>query len=82
MNKILRVLKIRHTSDYRLYVELNNGVTGEIDLSSKLDGPIFQPLRAPEIFASAKIEGGTVTWSNDADLAPEYLHTQLAEQSL
>jgi len=82
MSKLLRVLTVRYLGDHRLYLEFNNGDAGEIDLSSELDGPIFQPLRDPEVFAGARLEGGTVAWPNGADLAPEYLADRLVEQGV
>ena len=79
MKKILRILTVRYLGDYRLYLEFNNGDAGEVDLSSELDGPIFQPLQDPGVFATARLEGGTVAWPNGADLAPEYLANRLVE---
>ncbi len=78
---ILRIQSIRHLGDHRLYLEFNDGFAGEIDLSSELDGPIFQPLQDPKVFATAGLEGGTVAWPNGADLAPEYLANQIVEQN-
>ena len=82
MNRILRIETVRYTGDHRLFLEFNNGDAGEVDLSSDLDGPIFQPLRDPETFACVRLEGGTVAWPNGADLAPEYLAKRLVEQGV
>jgi hypothetical protein len=71
--KILRITSVRYLGGHRLHLEFNNGVAGEVDLSSELDGPIFQTLKDPGTFASVRLEGGTVAWPNGADLAPEYL---------
>ena len=71
--KILRIQSVRYLGGYRLYLEFNNGEAGEVDLSSELDGPIFQALKDPDVFASVRLEGGTIAWPNGADLAPEYL---------
>jgi Protein of unknown function (DUF2442) len=81
MKKILRILSVRYLDNHRLYLEFNNGEAGEVDLSSELNGPIFQPLRDPKVFANVTLEGGTVAWPNGADLAPEYLANRLLEQS-
>lgn len=71
--KILRIQSLRYLGGHRLYLEFNNGEAGEVDLSSELDGPIFRALKDPDVFASVRLEGGTIAWPNGADLAPEYL---------
>jgi hypothetical protein len=40
-----RVVKVAPLPKCRLHVELDNGVSGTIDLSGELDGEVFQPLR-------------------------------------
>ncbi|MDK3159479.1 DUF2442 domain-containing protein [Kamptonema cortianum] len=80
MKKILRILKIQYLGGHRLYLEFNNGDSGEIDLSSDLNGPIFQPLRDSSLFGCAKIEGGALAWPNGADIAPEYLAKRIVKQ--
>ena len=77
--RILRISSIQYRGGHRLYLEFNNGDAGEIDLSSDLEGPIFQPLQDPKVFASVRLEGGTIAWPNGADLAPEYLANRLVE---
>ena len=34
-------------------------------------GPVFDPIREPEMFARVGIDGGTVSWPNGADLCPD-----------
>ena len=62
------------------YVPTANALV--IDLSSELDGPIFRPLQDPDVFASVRLEGGTIASPNGADLAPEYLAKRLVEQGI
>ena len=59
----------------RLLVEFSDGVTGEIDLSSRLFGPMFEPLRDPVMFARVSLdEFGVPCWPNGADIAPDALY--------
>lgn len=67
--------KIKYLKPYVYFVEFDDAVKGEVDLSYLLTkGPIFKPLKNIELFRSARIEGGTITWPNGADLAPETLY--------
>lgn len=80
MKPILRITCVRYLGGHRIHIEFNSGEVGEVDLSMELDGPVFRPLRDPEFFAGFRLEGGTVSWPNGADLAPEYLAERLCAQ--
>jgi hypothetical protein len=73
-----RVVRVSPVGGYRLLVEFDDGVRGEVDLSDRLFGPAFAPLRDPALFAQAAVdEFGAVCWPNGADLAPDALHEKL-----
>ena len=58
-------------------VQFNDGTTKVVDLNQKLTSPtgsIFKPLKDISFFKKVRLEGGTITWENGADLAPEYLY--------
>jgi hypothetical protein len=57
-----------------VHLWFNDGTHGEVDLSSHLEGPIFEPLRDVNFFKRFRLEGHTLAWENGADFAPEYLH--------
>jgi glycine/D-amino acid oxidase-like deaminating enzyme len=74
-----RVVAVNALCGYRLHVVFDDGVEGEVDLSERLFGAMFEPLRKPELFEQAGIdEFGAVCWPNGADLAPDALHETLA----
>lgn len=74
-----RVVSVKALSGYRLRVAFADGVQGEVNLSGRLFGPVFEPLRDPGLFQQAGIdEFGVVCWPNGADLAPDALHETLA----
>lgn len=72
---ILHTTRVEYLGDYRLFLSFDNGESGEVDLSARLHGEVFEPLRDKALFATACQHplARTVTWSNGADLAPEYL---------
>ena len=73
-----RISKVQALEHHRLHVEFTDGVSGEVDLHGRLFGPVFEPLKAPDLFAQVSLdEFGAVCWPNGADLAPDALHQQL-----
>lgn len=76
------VVKIKYLRPYVYFAQFDDGTKGEVDLSYLLaKGPIFKPLKSIKLFRCAYIEGGTITWPNGADLAPETLYAVLDGQN-
>ena len=74
-----RVRQVRPEPGYRLWVEFEDGVAGTLDLSSELDGPVFEPLRDARAFEQVVVdEFGAICWPNGGDLAPEVVYSELA----
>ncbi len=76
----LHVTQAKHIDNFRIWLIFNDGTEGEVDLSSELYGEIFKPLQELSFFSSFTIEGHTLSWSNGADFAPEYLHRLVTSQ--
>ncbi len=74
-----RLVEARYVSGYTVWIRFSDGAAGEVDLSSALDGPIFEPLKRIEMFRAFQVhpELKTLVWPNGADLAPEYLRAAL-----
>lgn len=74
---ILHVTNVQYLQNYQLKLTFNDGVTGIADLSNELWGEMFEPLKDPDLFSTAKLdkELDTVVWENGADLAPEFLRS-------
>ena len=78
---MLHVVDIRVRTGYRIWLQFSDGVEGVVDLADELEGPVFEPLRDPVVFAGARLdpELHTLAWPNGADLAPEFLHGLVME---
>ena len=74
---MLNVVAARYLHDYVVWLRFNDGVEGEADLSGELDGEVFEPLKDKATFAQVRFdpELRTITWSNGADFAPEFLRS-------
>ncbi len=75
----MKISKVRPEPDYRLYLEFEDGVKGTIDLTDRLFGEVFEPLKSMDVFSQVSIdEFGAVCWPNGADLAPDGLYEKLS----
>ncbi len=72
---MLHIKAVKYLSSFKLWVSFDDGSSGEVDLSTSLNGPIFEPLKDKKLFSKASVdpELETIVWPNGADLAPEYL---------
>ena len=70
------IVEARYVADHVVWLRFRDGTSGEIDLASVLEGPVFEPLRDTHTFRQFQIhpEFHTLVWANGADFAPEYLH--------
>jgi hypothetical protein len=72
------VTEVKHVNGFTLYVEMDDGLAGQIDLSAyPAKGPIFEALADIEFFKRVSIEGGTLAWPNGADISPESVYELL-----
>ena len=76
---MVKLIEARYVRDYVVWLRFDDGTTGEVDLSDRLYGPIFEPLKALEFFQSFAVhpELWTLVWPNGADFAPEFLHERV-----
>lgn len=78
-----RITELEVRDRFRLWVQFSDGFCGELDLSDRLFGPVFEPLRDPKVFREASVdEFGAIVWPTGADLAPDGVRRRLEKNSL
>lgn len=78
MTRVSHIISISYRKDYIYRVNFEGGATGEVDFTDYLElGPVFAPLKDMTYFRQARLEGGTITWPNGADVAPETLEERV-----
>jgi hypothetical protein len=64
--------------DHVLRLLFSDGTVGDVDFSAERWTGVLEPLNDPAFFARVAVdaEGGTVSWPDGIDLAPEPLYEQ------
>ena len=68
------VINVIPKDDFLLFLEFDNGEKKEFDCKNIFDKKPFQVLKDKSFFKKAKVEFGTVVWSDEIDIAPETLY--------
>jgi hypothetical protein len=77
------VTKLEYRGGFVFRVVFDDGKSGDVDFTEYIGrGPVFEPLRDPSFFKNAIIEGGTISWPNGADIAPETLYEKVCQQAV
>ena len=73
------VIEARYVAGDRIWLKFRDGAAGEVDLRPVLNGSIFEPLLDTAYFRQFSVhpEFHTLVWPNGADIAPEFLHSQV-----
>ena len=77
MEPLYDVTEVHVLPGHKLSVLFADGLKGTVELSERLEGPIFGPLRDETLFSQAYIEHGAVVWPNGADLAPDAMYDEI-----
>lgn len=71
---LVRATSVQPLQGFRVRVVFTDGTTREVDLEPYLQGPVFEPVRQPELFRAVRVEFGALTWPNGADIDPDVLY--------
>ena len=69
-----RVIEVKVTNDYVLDLVFTNQEKKQFDVKPYLNFGMFTELKDYSMFRTAKVEFGTVSWSNGLDICPDTLY--------
>ena len=72
----IRIKTVEPLEGYVLRLRFGDGSTRDVALEPELWGPVFEPLRDPDVFRQVAVDNelGTIVWPNGADMDPDVLH--------
>ena len=70
---------VKPKSDYKIYVETEDGRKGIFDMSPYLERGMFRELKDINYFNQVGVLLGAVTWPNEQDISPETLTEEMQE---
>ena len=69
---MFKLIEVRPLPSYRLFLRYEDGVAGEVDLSSLVGRGVFKLWNDPEAFQRVAIgSGGELHWSDEVDLCAD-----------
>ena len=75
---LVDVTRVEVIGDHRLRVSFDDGTVGDVAFDEREWRGVFEPLADQAFFAQVRVdpEGGTITWPNGVDMAPEPLYAE------
>ena len=70
---------VKPLSDYRIYVEIEDGRQGIFDMKPYLEHGIFRELKDEHYFNQVDILFGAITQPHEQDIAPETLIEEMVQ---
>lgn len=78
---LIDVIDVKPQDNFLLLLEFENGEKREFDCKKLFDYKVYEPLKHQHFFQKAKVEHGTVVWSDEIDIAPETLYLESVEKT-
>ncbi|MBF0461098.1 MAG: DUF2442 domain-containing protein [Magnetococcales bacterium] len=73
---LIDVIHVEVRENYQLLIEFDNREQRLFDMSPYLNRGVFRSLKDSGLFHAAHVEGGTVVWPGEVDIAPETLYVE------
>jgi hypothetical protein len=73
-----KLIHVTPRPGYKLYLEYDDGVTGEVDLSHLVGNGVFAAWNDPTVFETVTVgKHGEMRWTKDLELCGDAMYLQL-----
>ncbi len=75
-------IDVEYLGNHKLHLLFSDGTQGDIDLAPAIERiPPLHVLRDPNRFIQFGLVGGTLVWSDELDMAPDWLYEEMLKQN-
>ena len=76
------IIDVEYLGGHKLRLVFDDGKEGDVDLSPAIERiPPYRELRDPDRFIQFGLVGGTLVWSDELDMAPDWLYEEMLRQN-
>ncbi len=76
------IIDVEYLGGHKLHLLFDDGKEGDIDLAPAIERVLpYHELRDPNRFIQFGLVGGTLVWSDDLDMAPDWLYEEMLKQN-
>ena len=80
-NPLRHVVEARYLGGHSIWLRFDDGLEGPVELEAALKSPALGRLYDDAEFSRFDVDGGTLVWPGDLDIAPERLYELLCAQN-
>jgi hypothetical protein len=78
-----RIVEVRPSDGYRIWLRFSDGAEGEVDLSDLAGRGVFAAWAEPNVFKAVRVEeGGGIEWPGEIDMCPDALYLRLTGKAV
>ncbi len=74
------VKKVTAAENYQIIVEFDNDESGVLNMEPYLSFGVFNKLKDPGVFNTARVSFDTVEWVNGIDLDPKFVYEKCVKE--
>ncbi len=80
---MVKLIAVTARADYKLYLEYEDGVKGEADLSHLVGKGVFGVWNDPAVFEAVTVgKHGEIRWTKDLELCADAIYLQITGKSV